>query len=59
MEVFTMRSQNCCDVGYSCSTSQRNFLTKEEKVEMLRDYKATLEKEVKGITEKISSLKKD
>jgi len=54
-----MRSQNCCDVGYSCSTSQRNFLTKEEKVEMLRDYKATLEKEVKGITEKISSLKKD
>ncbi len=36
----------------------RMFLTKEEKLEMLKEYKETLEKEVRGISEKIRELEK-
>ena len=43
--------------GCGCgSSSQRVFLTKEEKIKMLQDYKAELEKEVKGVTEKLKEL---
>jgi len=38
--------------------SERHFLTKEEKVEMLKEYKDSLEKETKGVGEKIEHLKK-
>jgi hypothetical protein len=34
----------------------RSFLTREEKVSMLKEYKDDLEKEVQGVTEKIKSL---
>jgi hypothetical protein len=34
----------------------RSFLTREEKVSMLKEYKDDLEKEVQGITEKIKEL---
>jgi hypothetical protein len=36
----------------------RAFLTKEEKLEMLKQYKEYLEKEAKGIDEAIAELKK-
>ncbi len=36
----------------------RNFLTKEEKLEILSEYKESLEKEVAGIEERIQDLKK-
>ena len=36
----------------------RNFLTRDEKVEMLKEYKDSLEKEAKGVTEKIEQMKK-
>ena len=36
----------------------RNFITKEEKIEMLEEYKKWLEKENKGVQEKIEELKK-
>lgn len=54
MEVINM--------GYSCcgenSCAPRHFKTKEEKVEMLSEYKEALVKEAKGVEEKISELKK-
>jgi hypothetical protein len=34
----------------------RSFLTKEEKVSMLKEYKDDLEKEVQGVTERIKAL---
>ena len=46
-------------MGCSCNSyeySQRSFLTKEEKVEMLKEYQETLEKEAKGVAEKIKAL---
>ena len=33
------------------------FLTKEERVEWLEDYKNDLENELKGVTERIAELK--
>lgn len=37
----------------------RNFLTKEEKLEILKEYKKNLESEAKGVTEKIKDLEKN
>ena len=34
----------------------REFLTKEEKIEMLKEYKDDLEKETKGVAERIKEL---
>ena len=42
-----------------CGTGTRNFFTKEERVEMLKEYKNTLEKEAKGVGEKINQLEKE
>jgi hypothetical protein len=36
----------------------RIFLTKEEKVEWLKEYKTNLEHELQGVTERIEELKK-
>jgi hypothetical protein len=36
----------------------RRFLTKEEKIEWLEDYRTNLEKELQGVTERIQELKK-
>ncbi len=51
---------NC---GSSCGCTDnsgvRNFLTKDEKIEMLREYKETLEKEAKGVGERIKDLEKN
>ena len=44
--------------GYNCGYGGRGFLTKEEKIEMLEDYKASLEKEAQGVAERIKDLKK-
>lgn len=40
------------------SCSPRSFLTKEEKVEMLKEYQEALEKEAKGVAERIEELQK-
>lgn len=44
--------------GYSNSNYQRarNFLTKEEKVEILKEYQKDLERESEGVSEKIKEL---
>ena len=53
-----MNEQSCCG-KYSCSDSgMRQFLTKEEKIEMLKEYQETLQKELRGITERIEELKR-
>lgn len=37
----------------------RSFLTKEEKIDMLKEYKESLEKEAKGVSERIKELEKN
>lgn len=43
---------------YGCC-SHRSFLTKEEKLEMLKDYKQYLDKESKGVSERIKEIEKN
>lgn len=46
-------------MGYGCCGSnynRRSFLTKEEKVQLLKEYKNDLEKEAQGIQERIKEL---
>ena len=45
--------QGCCGVGIQ---GARNFLTKEERISLLKEYKEDLEKE--GIAERITELEK-
>ncbi|MDE1857362.1 MAG: DUF5320 domain-containing protein [Candidatus Micrarchaeota archaeon] len=48
-----------CGCGGSCGYGMRNFLTKEERIELLKEYKESLEKEVKGLAERIKELEKN
>jgi len=52
-------------MGCGCNTGingtigiqrSRGFLTREEKVELLKEYKNDLEKEARGVSEKIKEL---
>ncbi|MBI2658975.1 DUF5320 domain-containing protein [Candidatus Woesearchaeota archaeon] len=43
----------------SCGCGSRSFFTKEEQVEMLENYKESLEKEAKGVAERIKQMQKD
>jgi hypothetical protein len=46
--------------GPNCGCgSARNFLTKEEKLEILKEYKSELESEVKGVDERIKEIQKN
>jgi hypothetical protein len=42
----------CCETHYG-----RNFLTKEEKIEKLKEYKDWLDNESKGVQETIEKIK--
>ncbi len=44
--------------GCGCGSGARNFPTRAEKIEMLREYKEALEKEIQGVSEKIKDLEK-
>ena len=44
----------CCGPEYGA----RSFLTKEEKIEMLEEYRKYLEQEAKGVAERIQELRK-
>lgn len=46
----------CGDYNYS--NSGRGFLTKAEKIEMLKEYKEQLDLESKGVGERIHELQK-
>jgi len=45
-------------MGYGCCGGERQFLTKDEKLEMLKEYKENLEQEAKGVGESIKDLEK-
>jgi hypothetical protein len=52
-----MGNMSCC-AGQSCGPQGRGFLTSEEKVERLEEYKEWLESEAKGVSEAIAEIKK-
>jgi len=41
-----------------CGYNARRFLTKQEKIEWLEEYKSSLEKELAGVSERIQELKR-
>lgn len=49
-------------MGYSCCgvsvSKARSFLTKDERITLLKEYKNDLEKEAQGVSEKIKDLEK-
>lgn len=47
-----------CGCGSSSRMEIRSFLTRDEKVSMLKEYKDDLEKEVQGVIERIRELEK-
>ena len=44
---------SCCGTGYQ---KARSFLTKEERIGLLKEYKDDLEKEREGVVERIKEL---
>ena len=50
-------------MGYSCCgvsvKSARNFLTKEERISLLKEYKDDLDKKSQGVAERIERLEKE
>lgn len=47
---------SCCGVSMQ---SARNFLTKEERIALLKEYKDDLDKESQGVAERIKQLEKE
>ncbi|MDE1861178.1 MAG: DUF5320 domain-containing protein [Candidatus Micrarchaeota archaeon] len=45
--------------GYAMGSGMRSFLTKEERLELLKEYKESLDKEAKGVAERIKELEKN
>jgi hypothetical protein len=49
-------------MGFGCyggwGYKARRFLTKEERIDLLKEYKEDLEKEAKGVEERIRELEK-
>jgi len=43
---------------YGSVCEPRSFFTREEKINMLKEYKESLEKEIQGVAEKIKELEK-
>ena len=56
--VNDMANYGCGTADCGCFTF-REFLTKEEKISMLKEYKKALEKEAKGIEERIRELERN
>ena len=59
--IYRIANMTYGSCGYSsgCGTDYgrvRGFLTSEEKVSMLKEYKDNLEKEVQGVVERIKEL---
>lgn len=48
-----------CEDGMYGGRGFRNFLTKEEKLQLLKEYKENLEEETKAVQERIENLKKN
>ncbi len=52
-------NRNGCECEGGSWSGMRNFLTKEEKIEILKEYKEKLDKEAKGVAEKIKELQQN
>jgi len=54
---------NNCEYGSSSavcvSVDSRRFFTKEEKIDMLKEYSKSLENEAQGVKERIAELEKE
>jgi hypothetical protein len=46
----------CYGTGVGFQRGIRSFLTKEERIRLLKEYKENLEKETQGVTERIKEL---
>ena len=46
----------CYGTGVGLQRGIRSFLTKEERIRLLKEYKENLEKETQGVTERIKEL---
>jgi hypothetical protein len=56
--MWELVSRESLQGGVECMCyGGRRFLTKEERIEWLEDYKSNLENELKGVTERIAELK--
>lgn len=53
-QVVYKMNGSCCSSG-----TFRGFLTKEEKLELLKEYQESLEKEAQGVKERIKALDKE
>jgi hypothetical protein len=49
---------DCCNPTYAYTHSARNFITRAEKIELLKEYKEQLDLESKGVAEKIMQMEK-
>ena len=56
--VLACRFQCKGGVGIMCGYGGRRFLTKQERIEWLEEYKSSLEKELAGVSERIQELKR-
>ncbi len=52
MYEYGCEPQRCCDY----TTKPRHFLCKDEEIEILKSYKKELEKEIKGVEERINEI---
>lgn len=50
-----MMVRNMCGM----ENGMRSFLTREEKIDILKEYKKSLESEAKGVAERIKDLEKN
>ncbi len=50
---------DCCNPTYTYASGARNFITRAEKIELLKEYKEQLDLESKGVAEKMAKLDKD
>lgn len=53
------RAQDGCGCGCGIGMEARRFLTKEEKTEILKEYRDGLQNELKAVDERMKALGKD
>jgi hypothetical protein len=46
----------CCNSAYTYANTGRSFITRAEKIELLKEYKEQLDLESRGVSEKIKQL---
>ncbi len=60
MRYTQSKNREVIGMGHcGCGCGPRHFMTKEEKMEMLKEYQDSLEKEAQGVKERIKELEKD